>query len=141
MEKLLEQVTNVTGANDVTAKRALGFVLLFLRDQAPISHIRETIDKDPVAHSAVAAALAASDGGLTTFIAASHSFQGEGPLDMLALEGELKNIGLDAGQIDDLLTEVLSHADVMIGEDGVEELARRHPELTKRMRPAPRLQR
>jgi hypothetical protein len=134
MHKLIERVAELTSTDLAVARRAVGFALLFLRDQAPQSRIGELIDNSAAAHEAVMSALAASDGGLTTFIAASHSFQGEGRLDTLALEGKLKNLGLNRRQTEELLTEVFSHADALIGEQGLEMLKRRHPDMERSLR-------
>ncbi|QGM46000.1 hypothetical protein [Methylocystis heyeri] len=134
MHKLIERVAELTSTDLAVARRAVGSVLLFLRDQAPQSRIGKLIDDSSAAHEAVMSALAASDGGLTTFMAASHSFQGEGRLDTLALEGKLKNLGLSRSQIDELMTEVFSHADALIGDEGLESLKRRHPDMERSLR-------
>jgi hypothetical protein len=134
MQKLIERVGELTGTDGVAARRAIGFVLLFLCDQAPQSRLRELIDKSKAAHEAVMSALAASDGGLTSFIAASHSFQGEGQLDSLVLEGKLRNLGFNKHQIEELMTEVFSHADALIGAEGLENLKRRHPDMERSLR-------
>ncbi len=53
METLTKDVAGFTGLEANTAKAAVGYVLLFLRDEVPESRIAEFIDKNPLAHEAV----------------------------------------------------------------------------------------
>lgn len=139
MEQLINRIADMTGKDQSLARTALGFILLFLRDEAPMSRIGELIDKHQVAHQAVSAALAASDGGLTSAMAASESFIGKGQFDTLALESKLSNLGFDKAQIDDILTEVFSHADTLIGADGLEHMQKNHPEFASVVEHATRM--
>jgi hypothetical protein len=134
MQRLIARVSEITGSDLVTAKRAVGYVLMFLAEQAPFGKTAELIDKNPTAHEAVAAALAASDGGFTSIIAGVESLRGQGQADTLALEGKLANIGLDRDQIENLLTEVFSRAEQIIGTDGLEIMKRNHPDLARTLR-------
>ena len=131
MEQLFNRIADVTRADIPTARAAVGLVLLFMRDGAPNGHIGELIDKSPSAHQAVAAAMARSDGGVTSIIAGIDSFRGAGSFDTLALEGKLANLGLDKEQINKVITEVFAHADALIGPDGVEDMKRKHPEMAR----------
>ncbi len=137
MEKLTRDVTEVTGLEPSIAKAAVGHVLLFLRDEAPGGHIAELIDKMPRAHEAVEAAAASGDGGVTAAIEGMTSFMGHGRADTNILAGKLLNLGLNQRQIVDLVNEVLSRAESVVGAEGAAKIREILPALNERFGQAP----
>jgi hypothetical protein len=133
MEKLTRDVTDVTGLEPSIAKAAIGHVLLFLRNEAPEGHIAEFIDKMPKAHEAVEAAAASGDGGVTAAIEGMTSFMGHGRVDTNILAGRLLNLGLNQRQIVDLVNEVLSRAESVVGAEGAAKIRKILPALNERL--------
>jgi hypothetical protein len=132
MKELIKRVAAATGVDEGTAKTAIGCVLLFLRDEAPESQLNELIYETPTAHEAVAAAGAISDGGVTAAIGALGSLVGQGRMDINTLYGKLHNLGLDEDRSTIVLSEVLAHAETLVGKEGLEKLMRDIPSLCQR---------
>jgi hypothetical protein len=133
MEKLTKDVMDTTGLEPSIAKAAIGYVLLFLRDEAPQGHIAEFIDKMPKAREAVEAASARGDGGVTVAIEGLTSLMGRGRFDTNILAGRLMNLGLDEKQIVGLIRETLSRAEDLLGADGVARIRQALPSLEERL--------
>lgn len=134
MEELARRVIETTSLEPTIAKAAIGTVLLFLKDEAPDSHVGEFIDKTPLAQQFVAAAGAAGDGGVTQVIEGMTSFMGRGRADVNILAGKLEKLGLTQRQTDALLRQVLARAEVLIGREGVTKIMTILPALAERTR-------
>jgi hypothetical protein len=132
MEELSGRVVESTSLAPSIAKAAIGHVLLFLRDKVPEGHIDELIDEMKGAREAVAAAQAASDGGVTQAIEGLTSFMGHGRADLNILVGKLANLGLTEAQSQRLIEEVVARAKVLIGEEGVAKIRAILPALAER---------
>ncbi len=118
MDTLTRDVAGATGLAANIANAAVGYVLLFLRDEVPESRIAEFIDKNPLAHEAVQAAAARWDGGVTAAIEGLTSFMGHGRADVNTLAGNLENLGLTAEQINRLVQQIMARAEALVGRDG-----------------------
>jgi hypothetical protein len=134
MEELIARVSKAAEIDRGTAKTAIGHVLLFMRDQAPESRVAELIDNMPLAHEAVEAAAAASDGGVTAVIGGLTDFMGFGQASLDILAGKLNNLGLNEMQSQAVLKEIFAHADEFVGEDGVAKMAAAMPYLSQFIR-------
>lgn len=140
MEEMFTRVEGATALEPHIAKAAIGYVLMFLRDEVPGGHVGEFIDKSPRAQEFVAAAQAKSDGGVTEAIEGLTSFMGHGRWDLNNLAGKLANLGLTEAQTDSLLREVLARAEVLIGNEGIREIREALPELRMRSVPHDKLE-
>ncbi|WP_442753814.1 hypothetical protein ACNHKD_12490 [Methylocystis sp. JAN1] len=132
MEELSRRVVETTSLEPSIAKAAIGHVLRFLRDEVPEGHVAEFIDKMPGAREAVAAAQAASDGGVTQAIEGMTSFMGHGRADLNILVGKLANLGLTQEQSERLIEETLLRANALIGEEGAAKIRAMLPALAER---------
>jgi hypothetical protein len=132
MDALRQSVIDATGLEPAIAKAAIGHVLLFLRDEAPEGHVAEFIDKSPQAHEAVQAAAATFDGGVTAAIEGLTSFMGHGRADVNILAGKLENLGLSENQIISVTSEIMAHAETLIGPDGAARIRQILPALAER---------
>ncbi len=132
MEALTTKVVSTTGLEPRIAKAAIGHVLLFLRDEVPEGHIAEFIDKSPLAHEAVQAAAAMGDGGVTAAIERLTSFMGHGRADTNVLAGKLENLGLTEAQVNRLVNEIVSRAEILIGAAGAAKIRQILPDLAER---------
>lgn len=118
METLTSNILEATALDPAIATAAIGHVLLFLKSEAPQSRVAEFIDETPKAREAVEAALASSDAGVTQVIEGMTSFMGRGRADTNILVGKLQLLGLNEKQIKDLVTQVVSRADALVGAEG-----------------------
>jgi hypothetical protein len=132
MQDLIASVSATTGVDETTAKAAIGHVLLFLRNEAPQGRIGELIDKIPWAREAVAAAEARSDSGVNALMGVYDSLMGQRSVDVNVLYENLKNVGLDEKKATAVLNEVLTHAESLIGKEGVASVMSEIPALAKR---------
>ncbi len=132
MEKLTRDVMDTTGLDPSIARAAIGYVLLFLRNEAPQGHVAEFIEKMPRAHQAIEAALARGDGGVTVAIEGMTSFMGRGRADTNILAGRLMNLGLDQKQIIGLANEILLRAEALVGVEGAARIREVMPSLAER---------
>ncbi len=132
MDTLTRDVAGATGLAANIANAAVGYVLLFLRDEVPESRIAEFIDKNPLAHEAVQAAAARWDGGVTAAIEGLTSFMGHGRADVNTLAGNLENLGLTAEQINRLVQQIMARAEALVGRDGAARIREILPALAER---------
>ncbi len=140
MEEMFARVTDTTALEPSIAKAAIGYVLLFLRDEAPMGKVPEFISKTPRAQEFVNAALARSDAGVTQVVEGMTSFMGHGRADLNILAGKLANLGLSETQTESLLRAVLDRAEVLIGGERIAQIREMLPELKMRSAPYDKLQ-
>ncbi len=129
MKELLTRVCEATGLDETAALPAIGHVLQFMRDHAPVSYV-ELTNKIPNANQAIAAASATSDAGVTAMIGAVKGLFGFGQTNMNILSGKLANLGLNETQVRALLKEVFYYAESLVGEEGVAKMTAAMPYLS-----------
>jgi len=122
MQDFTNNLIAATGLDTVTAKAAIGEVLLFLRDKAPKGRVAGFIASAPQAQEAVAAAESTGDRRLAQVIEGLTRFTGYGRADVNVLIGELIGLGLDEKQIRRLFDQTLSRAEELLGAAGVREV-------------------
>ena len=133
MEKLTSNILEATGLDPSVAKAAIGHVFLFLRDEAPQSGVAEFINKTPEAREAVDAALARSDAPLTEIIEGLTAFIGHGHVNTNILIGKLQNLGLNEKQIKDLITQVVSRSEALVGASCAAKIKELFPAIDERL--------
>ncbi len=129
MRELLTRVCEATGLDETAALPAIGHVLQFIRDHAPVNYV-ELTNKIPNAHQAIAAASATSDGGVTAVIGAVKGLFGFGQTNINILSGKLANLELNETQVRALLKEVFAYAESLVGEEGVANMTTAMPYLS-----------
>ncbi len=129
MKELLTRVCEATGLDETAALPAIGHVLQFMRDHAPVSYV-ELTNRIPDANQAIAAASATSDAGVTALIGAVKGLFGFGQTNMNILSGKLGNLGLSETQVRALLREVFAYAESLVGEEAVAKMMAAMPYLS-----------
>ncbi len=129
MRELLTRVCEATGLDETAALPAIGHVLQFMHDHAPVNYV-ELTNKMPNANQAIAAASATSDAGVTAVIGAVKGLFGFGQTDMNILSGKLGNLGLSETQVRALLKEVFAYAESLVGEEGMAKMTAAMPYLS-----------
>ncbi len=122
MQDFTDNLIAATGLDASTAKAAIGEVLLFLRDKAPLGRVAEYVASAPQAQEAVKAAESAENPRLAQVIEGLTRFTGHGRADVNVLIGELIGLGLDETQIRRVFDETLSRAEDLLGAAGVREV-------------------
>lgn len=112
MDDLIARITQRTGLDAETARKAVGIILAFLRKEGPEKEVNELIAAMPAAEQAMADGEAASGaGGLMGSIG---GMMGGG---VMQLGGKLMQIGVDMGQMQPLGKELFAYGREKVGED------------------------
>jgi hypothetical protein len=127
MEELLARVTQATGLDQATAKKAIGIILGFLKKEGPPNEVNQLLAAMPGSDDALLLAGETSGsggGGLTGMI----SSMGGG---VMALGGQLMAAGVSMGQMQPLGKELFAYGREKAGEDVMGQIVGSIPGLTQ----------
>jgi len=112
MDDLIARITQRTGLDAETARKAVGIILAFLRKEGPEKEVGELIAAMPAAEQAMADGEAASGAG--GLMGSLGGMMGGG---VMQLGGKLMQIGVDMGQMQPLGKELFAYGREKVGED------------------------
>ncbi|MGJ3262520.1 MAG: DUF2267 domain-containing protein [Salinarimonas sp.] len=112
MDDLIARITQKTGLDAETARKAVGIILAFLRKEGPEKEVNELIGAMPAAEQAMADGEAASGAG--GLMGSLGGMMGGG---VMQLGGKLMQIGVDMGQMQPLGRELFAYGREKVGED------------------------
>jgi hypothetical protein len=113
MEELITRVTQKTGLEASTAKKAIGIILGYLQKEGPANEVNQLIAALPGADDAIIEAgkeSGGSSGGLMGMVGS----MGGG---VMALGGKLMGAGVSMGQMQPLGKELFAYGREKAGED------------------------
>jgi hypothetical protein len=117
MDELIGQLTTRVGIDDAVAKKAIGIILGFLRNEGPTDRVQALIDRVPGAEAAILAS--SNSGGL-------GKLMGGG---LMALGTKLMGLGLGMGEIQGIARELFKFGRDKIGADQMGEIIAGTPGL------------
>jgi hypothetical protein len=109
MEELLTRVTQTTGLDQATARKAIGIILSFLKKEGPADEVNQLLAAMPGAEDAMAQT-GEGGGGLMGMMGS----MGGG---VMALGGQLMAAGVSMGQMQPLGRELFAYGREKAGED------------------------
>jgi hypothetical protein len=112
MDDLIARITQRTGLDAETARKAVGIILAFLRKEGPEKEVNELIAAMPAAEQAIADGEEASGAG--GLMGSLGGMMGGG---VMQLGGKLMQIGVDMGQMQPLGKELFAYGREKVGED------------------------
>jgi hypothetical protein len=125
MEELIARVTQATGLDQATAKKAIGLILGFLKKEGPQDEVNQLLAALPGADDAmVEAGQGGGGGGLMGMMGA----MGGG---VMALGGQLMAAGVSMGQMQPLGKELFAYGREKAGEDVMGPIVGAIPGLTQ----------
>ncbi len=112
MEELIARVTQATGLDQATAKKAIGIILGFLKKEGPPNEVNQLLAALPGADDAMlmAGENSGGGGGLMGMVGS----MGGG---VMALGGQLMAAGVSMGQMQPLGKELFAYGREKAGED------------------------
>ena len=110
MEELIARVTQKTGLEQATARKAIGIILGYLQKEGPSSEVNQLIAALPGAQEAIEESKTGGIGGLMGMMGS----MGGG---VMALGGQLMGIGVSMGQMQPLGKELFAYGREKAGED------------------------
>jgi hypothetical protein len=110
MDELLARVTQKTGLDQDTARKAIGLILGYLQKEGPATEVNQLIDTLPGAKEAIAETNSGGGGGLMGMMGS----MGGG---VMALGGQLMGIGVSMSQMQPLGKELFAYGREKAGED------------------------
>jgi hypothetical protein len=127
MEELLARVTQATGLDQATAKKAIGIILGFLKKEGPPNEVNQLLAAMPGSDDALllAGETSGSGGGGLTGMMTS---MGGG---VMALGGQLMAAGVSMGQMQPLGKELFAYGREKAGEDVMGPIVGSIPGLTQ----------
>lgn len=111
MDELLARVTQKTGLDQATARKAIGLILGYLQKEGPAAEVNQLIEALPGAQEAIAESNSGGGGGGLMGMMGS---MGGG---VMALGGQLMGIGVSMGQMQPLGKELFAYGREKAGED------------------------
>lgn len=111
MEELIARVTEKTGLDAATARKAIGIILAYLQKEGPANEVNQLIAALPGAEEAIAEAGGGGGGGGLMGMIGS---MGGG---VMALGGQLMGAGVSMGQMQPLGKELFAYGREKAGED------------------------
>jgi hypothetical protein len=111
MDELLARVTQKTGLDQATARKAIGLILGYLQKEGPANEVNQLIEALPGAQDAIAEGSSGGGGGGLMGMMGS---MGGG---VMALGGQLMGIGVSMGQMQPLGKELFAYGREKAGED------------------------
>ena len=132
MDELIAKLTQAAGIDAVTAEKAVGVIVNFLRKQAPAEPVQQAMAAIPGAHQAAdqQAQAQEQDGGLGGALAGLGGLMG-GDGGLMALAGQLTSAGLSMGQMEAVGKTLFAHVREKCGEDVVGEIVSAVPGLSQ----------
>src|ERR1044072_4790652 len=113
MDELIARVTQTTGLDQATARKAIGIILGYLQKEGPQTEVNQLIEALPGAQEAIAESRNGRGGGGLMGMMGSL---GGG---VMALGGQLMGIGVSMGQMQPLGKELFAYGREKAGEDVV----------------------
>ncbi|MCG7392511.1 DUF2267 domain-containing protein [Microvirga sp. ACRRW] len=110
MDELLARVTQKTGLDQDTARKAIGLILGYLQKEGPQAEVSKLIEALPGAQDAIEQSKSGGGGGLMGMVGS----MGGG---VMALGGQLMGIGVSMGQMQPLGKELFAYGREKAGED------------------------
>jgi len=111
MEELIARVTQKTGLDADTARKAIGLILGYLQKEGPQAEVNKLIEALPGAQDAISEGQGGGSGGGLMGMMGS---MGGG---VMALGGQLMGIGVSMGQMQPLGKELFAYGREKAGED------------------------
>ncbi|WP_243375206.1 DUF2267 domain-containing protein [Microvirga solisilvae] len=111
MEELIARVTQKTGLDAATARKAIGLILGYLQKEGPQAEVTKLIEALPGAQDAISEGQSGGGGGGLMGMMGS---MGGG---VMALGGQLMGIGVSMGQMQPLGKELFAYGREKAGED------------------------
>ena len=111
MEELLARVTQKTGLDQATARKAIGIILAYLQKEGPQAEVNQLVEALPGAQEAIEESKAGGNGGGLMGMMGS---MGGG---VMALGGQLMGVGVSMGQMQPLGKELFAYGREKAGED------------------------
>jgi hypothetical protein len=124
MEELIARITQQTGLDAATARKAIGLILGYLQAEGPQNEVNQLIAALPGAQEAIDEGKAGGGGGLMGMIGS----MGGG---VMALGGQLMGIGVSMGQMQPLGRELLAYGREKAGEDVIGPIVGAIPGLSQ----------
>lgn len=112
MDDLIARITEKTGLDAETARKAVGIILAFLRKEGPEKEVNELIAAMPAAEQAMADGEAASGAG--GLMGSLGGMMGGG---VMQLGGKLMQVGVEMNQMQPLGKELFAYGREKVGED------------------------
>lgn len=110
MEELIARITQKTGLDAATVRKAIGLILGYLQKEGPQDEVNQLIAALPGAQDAIDEGKASGGGGLMGMMGS----MGGG---VMALGGQLMGIGVSMGQMQPLGKELFAYGREKAGED------------------------
>jgi hypothetical protein len=110
MEELLARVTQATGLDQATARKAIGIILGYLKKEGPPNEVNQLLAALPGAEEVIAQTGEGGGGGLMGMMGS----MGGG---VMALGGQLMGAGVSMGQMQPLGRELFAYGREKAGED------------------------
>ena len=110
MEELIARVTQKTGLEQATARKAIGIILGYLQKEGPQAEVNQLIESLPGAMDAIEQSKTGASGGLMGMVGS----MGGG---VMALGGQLMGAGVSMGQMQPLGQELFAYGREKAGED------------------------
>jgi hypothetical protein len=110
MDELIARVTQKTGLDQATARKAIGIILGYLQKEGPQTEVNQLIAALPGAEDAIEQAKTGAGGGMMGMIGS----MGGG---VMALGGQLMGAGISMGQMQPLGKELFAYGREKAGED------------------------
>ena len=110
MEELIARVTQRTGLDAATARKAIGIILGYLQKEGPQNEVNQLIQSLPGAMDAIEQSKTGASVGLLGMMGS----MGGG---VMALGGQLMGIGVSMNQMQPLGQELLAYGREKAGED------------------------
>jgi hypothetical protein len=111
MEELIARVTQKTGLEQATARKAIGIILGYLQKEGPQAEVNQLIAALPGAQEAIEESKTGGNGGGLMGMMGS---MGGG---VMALGGQLMGVGVSMGQMQPLGKELFAYGREKAGED------------------------
>jgi hypothetical protein len=127
MEELLARVTQATGLDQATAKKAIGLILGFLKKEGPPNEVNQLLAALPGSDDAMVLAGENSGGGGGGLMGMVSSMGGG----VMALGGQLMAAGVSMGQMQPLGKELFAYGREKAGEDVMGPIVGSIPGLTQ----------
>ncbi|WP_349370691.1 DUF2267 domain-containing protein [Salinarimonas sp.] len=112
MDDLIARITEKTGLDAETARKAVGIILAFLRKEGPETEVNALIAAMPAAEQAMADGEEASGAG--GLMGSLGGMMGGG---VMQLGGKLMQIGVEMNQMQPLGKELFAYGREKVGED------------------------
>jgi len=119
MDELIQRLAQNAGIDDAVAKKTIGIILGFLRNEGPSDKVQALIETIPGADAAIAAS--SNNGGFGTLMGGG----------LMALGTKLMGLGLGMGEIQNVARELFRFGRDKIGADRMGEIIAGTPSLSQ----------